>query len=76
MVRCSGWIRLNHKSLLVLLTTLDFIIYLDRGAFASIVYLLKDDDKGLGLSSTETGAAASIFMFGFMIMCPIFAYLA
>lgn len=59
--------------LLAFLTTVNLLIYVDRGAIAGLLYRLKEDES-LDLSDTEAGLLGSAFMFGFMITSPLFAY--
>jgi MFS family permease len=67
-------ILLGNKSMLVLLTTINFFVYVDRGTMSVVIYLLVDNEKGLGLSDWQAGLAASLFMLGFMIFSPFFAH--
>lgn len=67
--------RLSPVMLLVLFTTVNVIVFLDRGTLAAVVNRLKkNSDGGLGLNSFEAGALGSLFIFGYMVASPIFAY--
>ena len=68
--------KLAKTPLLVYLTVVNLIIYIDRGTVASLISELKDPARGLGLSEEEAGLLGSGFMFGFMVTCPLFAHLA
>lgn len=46
---------------------------MDRGVLSSLVPILQDD-RDLHLSELQAGVLGSVFMFGFMIASPIFAY--
>ena len=67
--------KLDKTPLLVYLTVVNLIIYIDRGTVGSLISELKTDDKGLGLSEEQAGMLGSGFMFGFMVTCPLFAHL-
>ena len=40
---------LGPRAMLTVLTSINFLLYIDRGALASVIYLLDDKEKGLGL---------------------------
>lgn len=100
-------VNISKITLLIFLTLINFIIFLDRGVLASVLTTLgnpmENDIKnssssvvavnsttnetsysntttaeqvrpGLGLSEIEQGAIGSIFMLGFMVAGPFFAY--
>ena len=48
-------------------------MYLDRGVLSSLVPIL-EKDHDLHLSELQAGVLGSVFMFGFMIASPFFAY--
>ena len=62
---------LRGPFLLVFLTTINFLIYTDRGAVASLISHLKAD---LSVSDSYIGFAGSAFMLGYMVSSPLFAY--
>ena len=51
-------------------------IYFDRGIVVSVLPLIMSNDEGLGLSPSEAGSLGSVFIVGFMLMAPVYAYLA
>ena len=60
---------------LLLFTLVNLLIFIDRGALAAVVsQLKKTSDHGLGLTSFEAGSLGSVFILGYMIASPIFAY--
>lgn len=66
---------LSPMMLLILFTSVNILIFIDRGALAAVVgQLKKSSNHGLGLSSFEAGALGSVFILGYMIASPIFAY--
>ena len=66
---------LSPNMLLILFTSVNILIYIDRGALAAVVGRLKSNsDHGLGLSSLEAGSLGSVFILGYMLASPIFAY--
>ena len=56
------------------------MVYTDRGVLASLITTLQNhpdhDEPGLGLSKVEAGALGSVFMLGYMVAGPIFAFYA
>jgi MFS transporter, Spinster family, sphingosine-1-phosphate transporter len=66
--------KLSPVMLLTLFTSVNILVFIDRGALAAVVSLLKDKDDGLDLSSFEAGSLGSVFILGYMIASPIFAY--
>ena len=69
-----GCCRLHPVFLLVFLTLINILIYIDRGILAAVATTLEDKDQGLGLNSIELGGIGSLFMLGYMIAGPIFAH--
>lgn len=73
----EGFIKMSPRVMLIYLTATNLLIYLDRGALSSVISILKSDDKqGFNLDSGQAGALGSIFMLGYMVASPIFAYFA
>jgi hypothetical protein len=66
--------KLHPIYLLVLLTLINILIYVDRGILAAVATTLQSKDSGLSLTSTDLGSVGSIFMIGYMISGPIFAH--
>ena len=58
--------------LLLLLTSLNFVNYLDRYEMAAVLGPVKDD---LGLSNLQAGLLATVFLSSFLLTCPIFGAL-
>ena len=52
------------------------IYIFDRGVVVSVLPLIMSNDDGLGLSPSEAGSLGSVFIVGFMLAAPIYAYLA
>jgi MFS family permease len=76
MVNLSfGCYRLSNRVILAFFAFNHMILYLDRGVIASLVPGLQDSD-GLNISSLQAGALGSVFIFGYMLASPLFAYLA
>jgi hypothetical protein len=50
------------------------LIYIDRGAFSSVIIRLKK--SGLGINDVEAGILSSVFVLGFMVASPLYAWLA
>ena len=74
MAKCKV-IELSPLKMLIFFTTVNILIYLDRGALAAVVTrLTSSKDHGLNLSSLEAGSLGSVFILGYMIASPIFAY--
>jgi MFS family permease len=65
------------KALLVLLTALNFVNYMDRFIMAAVLAKLIDPTApdSLHLSKTEGGFLGTIFLLGFFITAPIFGSL-
>jgi MFS family permease len=73
MAKCSlGCLNLSPVALLAYFCLLNILMYIDRGAVASLVTAF-EDDPNLHLSNFQAGVVGSVFMFGFMIASPIFA---
>ena len=74
------FVKISNVSMLVFLTSINLLIYTDRGVLASLITTLQnspdDDQPGLGITEVEAGALGSVFMLGYMIAGPIFAYYA
>ena len=68
-----GCLKLSPKMMLIYFSSLNILMYLDRGVLSSLVPALQDD-KQMNLSDLQAGVLGSVFMFGFMIASPIFAY--
>lgn len=64
---------LGGKTMLFLFTCINLLVFMDRGALAAVISLLKDG-SGLGLNSIEAGSLGSAFMLGYILASPIFAY--
>jgi MFS family permease len=74
MGKCSlGCLHLSPVMLLVYFCVLNILMYLDRGVLSSLLPALQDDSR-MHLSDFQSGILGSVFMFGFMIASPIFAY--
>jgi MFS transporter, Spinster family, sphingosine-1-phosphate transporter len=72
-----GFFTISPVMLLVLFTSINILIYLDRGALAAVLSDLESHkNKGLGLSSLESGMLGSVFILGYMMASPIFAFFA
>lgn len=71
----SHFFKLKPVSILVFMSAVNVIIYIDRGALSAVVPLLESSD-GLNLTSIEAGAIGSVFMLGYMLSSPLFAYSA
>ena len=70
----NGCCRLSPIYLLVFLTLINILIYVDRGILSALASTLEDSSSGLGLRPIEIGAIGSVFMLGFMVAGPIFAH--
>ena len=67
--------KLSPRSILIIFSSINILIYLDRGALSSLVTDLQSNSNGgLGLSSFLTGTLGSCFILGYMITAPIFAH--
>lgn len=75
---CSfGFLKISPIWILIYLSTVNIIVYMDRGALSAVVTRLeKNSGDGLGLSEFEAGALGSLFMFGYMLSSPLFAHSA
>uniref|UniRef100_A0A0A9WI09 Protein spinster 1 n=1 Tax=Lygus hesperus TaxID=30085 RepID=A0A0A9WI09_LYGHE len=63
---------------LIIMSTLNFIIYFDRGCISGSLTAIQDDNKispDGKLSDSRGGMIASVFMFGYMFTCPFFSSL-
>ena len=70
----GGCFKLHPIFLLVFLTLINILIYIDRGILSAVATTLESNDQGLGLNSVELGGIGSLFMLGYMIAGPIFAH--
>lgn len=70
----NGCCELHPIYLLIFLTLINILIYVDRGILSAVASTLEDKVLGLGLVSTELGAVGSLFMLGYMIAGPVFAH--
>jgi MFS family permease len=68
---CS--VKLSNKFMLFMFTCINLLILIDRGALAAVVPLL-EKESGLGLTSVQAGSLGSVFMFGYILASPLFAY--
>ena len=59
----------SRTAILVLLTALNFLNYIDRTVLAAV---LDDMQKALSLSNTEAGLSASAFLVGYFLTAPWF----
>lgn len=59
--------------MLFMFTCINLLILIDRGALAAVVPLLQES-SGLGLSPIQAGSLGSVFMFGYILAAPLFAY--
>lgn len=66
-------LKLGGKAVLMLFTCINLLVFIDRGALAAVIPLLKES-SGLGLNSVEAGSLGSAFMLGYVLASPIFAY--
>lgn len=62
----------NRTAIVVLLTGLNFLNYLDRFIVAAVLPRIQDD---LGLSNAEGGMLATVFLLGYFVTSPIFGAL-
>lgn len=70
-------INLSPRFLFIMFSSINLLIFLDRGALSSIIIQLKSSKNGgLGLSSLEAGSLGSVFILGYMVSSPIFAHLS
>lgn len=63
---------LSPTSMLVVLTGLNLLNYLDRYVLSAVLTPLKED---LGLTDGELGRVSTAFMLGYFLVSPIFGYL-
>jgi MFS family permease len=69
---------IKHRGAIVgLLTGLNFINYLDRFMLAAVLPRIQEpvERGGLGLSNTEGGLLATIFLLGYFVTAPLFGKL-
>lgn len=64
--------RNSPRTLLVLLTTLNFVNYLDRYEMAAVLETVRRD---MALSNLQAGLLGSIFLASFLVTAPIFGVL-
>jgi MFS family permease len=65
------------RVVLSLFMTMNFLTYYDRGVIAASLSSIKTNADIAGenvLSSAASGALVSVFMVGYMVTCPLFAY--
>lgn len=62
----------NPTTVVVLLTGLNFINYLDRFIVAAVLPRIQED---LGLSNSEGGFLATVFLLGYFVTSPLFGML-
>jgi MFS transporter, Spinster family, sphingosine-1-phosphate transporter len=62
----------NHIAIVVLLTALNFLNYLDRYIVAAVLPRIQED---LGLSNFEGGLLATMFLLGYFVTAPLFGVL-
>ncbi|MBA2544461.1 MAG: MFS transporter, partial [Deltaproteobacteria bacterium] len=67
----------NRTAIVSLLTGLNFINYLDRFILAAILPRVQApvEDGGLGLSNSEGGLLATVFLLGYFVTAPLFGKL-
>ena len=63
----------NPKAILVLLTALNLLNYLDRYVLSAVLKPLQDE---LQLSNSMAGSLATVFLLGFFVTSPLFGHLA
>src|SRR5579872_1661862 len=63
---------MQSKRILIFLTLLSLINYIDRWIVAAVIPAMQDD---LNLSNTEAGLIMSAFMLGYFVTSPLFGYL-
>ena len=61
---------LSPVGMLVVSTLVEFVIFLDKGALASVVLQL-ESHSGLNLSSFEAGTLGSLGILGYILSCPV-----
>ncbi len=64
--------QLNPRTLLFILTGLNFFNYFDRFILSSVLESIKHE---FTLSDGQAGALSTAFMLGYFLTCPIFGYL-
>lgn len=62
--------------IIILLCTVQLLIYYDRGLMASFIGTLQSVLQPQPINDTAMGVLGSVFVFGYMCSCPVFAYLA
>lgn len=68
-------LRLGPVSTLTFFTIANVLIYLDRGVISAVLQTLVSHTE-MNLDETRTGALGSVFILGFMVSSPLFAYSA
>lgn len=71
---CTGCFKLHPIYVLVFLTSINVLIYTDRGVLAAVASTIESKSQGLGLSVEQIGAVGSLFMLGYMVAGPFFAH--
>ena len=64
---------LNPLGILLLFSSMNLIICMDRGVFGAVLSAIKEE---FNFDETKAGLLGSSFMLGFMIASPIFACLS
>ena len=59
----------GRLAILVLLTGLNFLNFIDRAVIAAVLNPMKDD---LHLSNFEAGVLNTAFLIGYFLTCPLF----
>jgi MFS family permease len=62
----------NRTAILLLLTGLNLLNYLDRYVVAAVLKEVQSEDKGLGLSNLQGGLLATAFLLGYFVTSPWF----
>ncbi len=67
----------NRTAIVALLTGLNFINYLDRFMLAAVLPRVQEpiEKGGLGLSNSEAGLLATVFLLGYFVTAPLFGKL-
>ena len=69
--------KLSPRTALILFSTINALVYIDRGAFSAVVPILQSNSHGgLNLNSVLAGTLGSSFILGYMITAPFFAHFA
>ncbi|OMJ86184.1 hypothetical protein SteCoe_12318 [Stentor coeruleus] len=62
---------LRPLALLIIFSSVNLLIYIDRGALSSVLSrLMKSSNGGMDLTSLESGALGSLFILGYIIAAP------